>query len=188
MRKFFFATLLCLSCAPKPAPEASFGVMPSYRVYFSPKGGCEAQVSGLITSTKTKLRMLAYSFTSKPIRDAVIAKQHPTTGDPIDIGVILDESDLTQPSVLNDLVAAGVPTWVDKIHAIAHNKVTLSDDFTVETGSFNYTNQAERANAENCLFIRNKALAGQYDANWELHKSHSQRLPQVTPAPKDAGP
>jgi phosphatidylserine/phosphatidylglycerophosphate/cardiolipin synthase-like enzyme len=177
---------LCLACHPQAALEPGLGATPTYRVYFSPKGGCEAQVAGLITSSKTKLRMLAYSFTSKPIRDAPVAQQHPTTGSPLDIGVILDESDTKVPSVLNDLLAAGIPTWIDSVHPIAHNKVVLSDDKTLETGSFNFTNQAERGNGENCLFVRNTALVAQYNANWELHKSHSRvatPVPPPAPAP-----
>lgn len=173
--------LLPLACT--PAVPETYGSTPTYQVYFSPKGGCEAHVADLITSSKTKIRILAYSFTSKPIRDALINKEHPAAGNPIDIGVILDRSDVINPSVLPDLIAAGIPVWTDSMHAIAHNKVVLSDDLTTETGSFNYTNQAERSNAENCLFVKNKTLAAEYNTNWESHKSHSQ---QVSPAPVHA--
>ena len=38
-----------------------------------------------------------------------------------------------------------------------HNKFMIIDEKTIENGGFNYTFQAERANAENVLVITNAA-------------------------------
>jgi phosphatidylserine/phosphatidylglycerophosphate/cardiolipin synthase-like enzyme len=42
------------------------------------------------------------------------------------------------------------------------------------TGSFNFTKQAENANAENLLVIRDATLAEKYAANWKAHAEHSE--------------
>ena len=51
---------------------------------------------------------------------------------------------------------AGIPTFIDAKHAIAHNKIMIIDRETVITGSFNFTKAAEEKNAENLLIIKDK--------------------------------
>jgi phosphatidylserine/phosphatidylglycerophosphate/cardiolipin synthase-like enzyme len=45
---------------------------------------------------------------------------------------------------------------------------------TVITSSFNFTRQAENANAENPLVIRGAALAEKRVANWQAHAERSE--------------
>lgn len=134
-------------------------------VHFSPKGGCTQAVVDLIGSARTEILVQAYSFTSKPIAAALVAKRGITR-------VILDSGDDGTPGEAL-LTSGGVPAWSDRKHAIAHNKVVIVDRKIVETGSFNFTQQAETSNAENCLVIRDADLAAQYAANWEAHLAHS---------------
>jgi phosphatidylserine/phosphatidylglycerophosphate/cardiolipin synthase-like enzyme len=72
-------------------------------------------------------------------------------------------------------VNAGIPTYIDAKHAIAHNKVMIIDQMTVITGSFNFTKAAEVNNAENLLVIRSKELAKIYLDNWRKHEEHSEK-------------
>ena len=70
---------------------------------------------------------------------------------------------------------AGVPTWIDSKHAIAHNKIILIDDSTTITGSFNFTKAAEESNAENLLIIKgHRALVNSYHQHFASHKAHCQ--------------
>ena len=69
---------------------------------------------------------------------------------------------------------AGIPTYIDAKHAIAHNKIMIIDKATVVTGSFNFTKVAEAKNAENLLIISSKELAKIYLDNWQSHKYHSE--------------
>jgi phosphatidylserine/phosphatidylglycerophosphate/cardiolipin synthase-like enzyme len=49
-----------------------------------------------------------------------------------------------------------------------HNKYIVIDGRTIQTGSFNYTANAEKRNAENVMVIRNNpALAEKYLKNWQ---------------------
>jgi phosphatidylserine/phosphatidylglycerophosphate/cardiolipin synthase-like enzyme len=70
---------------------------------------------------------------------------------------------------------AGIPTFIDAKHAIAHNKVMVIDGATVITGSFNFTKAAEMSNDENLLVIRSPELASKYPANWKAHLDHSEK-------------
>ena len=141
------------------------------QVYFSPQGGCtEAVVANLDKATNTIL-VQAYSFTSAPIAKALVdAKKRG-----VQVQVILDKSQRTERYSSADFVAhAGIPTFIDAKHAIAHNKIMVIDGKTVLTGSFNFTKAAEMNNAENLLVIQDAALAAKYTANWQSHLKHSE--------------
>lgn len=71
------------------------------------------------------------------------------------------------------LVNAGIPTYIDASHAIAHNKIIIIDRAIIITGSFNFTKAAEEKNAENLLIIRSPEMANIYIENWRFHKQHS---------------
>jgi len=141
------------------------------QVYFSPHGGCtEAVVENLDHATNSVL-VLAYSFTSAPIAKSLVAAKKRG----VNVQVILDKSNRTEKYSSADFVAhAGIPTFIDAKHAIAHNKVMVIDGTTVLTGSFNFTKAAEDSNAENLLVIHDAALAKKYAANWQLHRQHSE--------------
>ena len=89
--------------------------------------------------------------------------------------VILDKSQRTEKYSSADFVAhAGIPTFIDAKHAIAHNKIMVIDGRTILTGSFNFTKAAESNNAENLLVIKDIELARKYTENWKVHLQHSE--------------
>lgn len=159
---------------PPPAPSAPITVK------FSPKGGCTEAVVAAIASAKAEVLVQDYSFTSEPIAGALIAAR----GRGVSVRVIMDKSVLKEKSVVDELFAAGIEVWIDSRHAIAHNKIMIVDGWTVLSGSFNYTNQAEAQNAENLLVIPpGYGVAALYVANWKAHLAHSVRFAGRAPAP-----
>lgn len=140
------------------------------RVYFSPCGGCTEAVVNALAAAKTSILVQAYSFTSAPIAKALVDAHRRG----VKIQVILDKSNRTANYSSADFVAhAGIPTFIDDKHAIAHNKIMVIDERIVITGSFNFTKAAEEHNAENLLVIDDAALALRYTQNWEDHRQHS---------------
>ena len=90
--------------------------------------------------------------------------------------VVLDKSQQTDRySVITFLRNAKIDVWIDRKHAIAHNKVIIIDTAIVITGSFNFTKAAEQKNAENILIVRDKGIAKSYMENWEQCKKHSEK-------------
>lgn len=89
------------------------------------------------------------------------------------VQIILDKSQQTEKYSSAAFVApAGIPTYIDAQHAIAHNKIMVIDDQTVLTDSFNFTKAAEEHNAENLLVIHDADLARKYLVNWRFHLKH----------------
>jgi phosphatidylserine/phosphatidylglycerophosphate/cardiolipin synthase-like enzyme len=155
--------------APKPAARPAANTQCS--VYFSPNGGCTDAICDALGRARKTVFVQAYSFTSTPVARALLdAKKRG-----VDVRVILDKSQTSERYSSADFLAnSGIPTKIDRAHAIAHNKVMIIDDQTVITGSFNFTKAAEQRNAENLLIIRDAKLAASYTANWEAHEAHSE--------------
>src|SRR2546428_9258743 len=64
------------------------GALPSVAVHFSPKGGCTDAVLRELSDARREILMLAYSFSSKPIAEALIeAKKRG-----VHVDVVLDRS------------------------------------------------------------------------------------------------
>ena len=144
---------------------------PNWSVYFSPTGGCTEAIIKELNNAKTSVLVQAYSFTSAPIAKALL-NAHKRG---VRVDVLLDKSQRKEEySSADFLVNSGIPTKIDAVHAIAHNKIMIIDGEIVITGSFNFTKAAEEKNAENLLVIRDKALVAKYTENWKLHADHSE--------------
>jgi phosphatidylserine/phosphatidylglycerophosphate/cardiolipin synthase-like enzyme len=142
------------------------------QVFFSPRGGCTEAVVSTISQAKAEILVQAYSFTSAPIAKALVDAHKRG----VHVQIILDRSQRKERYSSADFTAhAGIPTYIDAAHAIAHNKVMIIDKATVISGSFNFTKAAEEKNAENLLVLKSKELARGYIENWAMHKEHSER-------------
>lgn len=134
---------------------------------FSPDGDAEQLILKVINSARHDLRLAAYSFTSPKIVQALInAKQRG-----VDVRVVVDDSGPKSKSgvaALNLLAGAHIPARINGEYAIHHDKYIIVDGQHVQTGSFNYSQAAARANSENVIVVwHNPALAASYARHWE---------------------
>ena len=140
-------------------------------MYFSPEGGCTTAIVEQIELAQESISVQAYRLTSKHIARALIDADK--RGVPVTI--ILDRSQ--QRDTYSDATFfsnLGMTVKIDADHSIAHNKVMIVDRQAVITGSFNFSESAEKSNAENVLVIR--ALPGVIDAyvaNFDEHLAHA---------------
>ncbi|KUE85453.1 Phosphatidylserine/phosphatidylglycerophosphate/cardiolipin synthase [Cupriavidus necator] len=156
----------------KPVPAKPFADGSGYTLCFVPDGAsCQALLINAIRSTRHRLLIQAYSFTSAPIAEAV-AQAHRRG---VDVRVILDKSQQSERyTSATYLKHAGVPVVIDNKPAIAHNKVMVFDDQAVFTGSFNFTKSAQERNAENGMLIRgDAAVVRAYTDNWNKRYQQS---------------
>lgn len=139
-------------------------------VHFSPKGSATDAIVRLINGAHSSVHLLVYNFTSPGVGAALVAAKKRG----VDVELVLDKSVPTErSSLLPAMLAAGIPAWVDAKHQIAHNKVVVVDGAIIETGSFNYTSNAENNNGENALICPSKSGAAVYEADFQRHKAHS---------------
>ena len=185
-----------IGCAPEASSPRSTTGLPmlavnqrngdgEIRCFFSPKGGCTEAIVEEIDHAQKLVLVQAYSFTSAPIAKALeLAHQRG-----VRVIVVLDKSQRTEKYSSADFVAhAGIETYIDAQHAIAHNKVMLIDGHTLITGSFNFTHNAENSNAENLLIIHDRPdLYAAYQQNFQHHLHHSEPYAGRGVVPESAG-
>jgi len=144
------------------------------KVFFSPNGDCIKGITREIEMGAREILVQAYSFSSAPIRNALINAQK--RGAKVDIIFDREEQKDQNYRAAKSFSRSGVTVYLDGNHTVAHNKVIVIDRETVITGSFNFTSTAETKNAENVLVVKSKALAGSYAENWYSHVKHSSKF------------
>jgi len=167
--------MLVLSAQVLASPAGAFQLtlhdVPA-EVYYSPRGGAQDALVRRIDAARESIYLFAYSFTSEPIAGAL--ERAVRRG--VFVAAILDRSQPTaRGSQGQALAEAGAMVYVDRKHAIAHNKVMIFDGAAVATGSFNLTKGAEEKNAENLLILDSAELAKLYREEWERHRGHAER-------------
>lgn len=116
-----------------------------------------------INDARASLYIAAYQYTDPDILRAVVeAKKRD-----VDVHVLLDRTQANGDSQAV-MVASGIHCLIDKRFRIMHHKVSVIDGHSFVTGSFNYSRSADKANAENALYVRHAPdLARDYIAQWE---------------------
>jgi len=118
-----------------------------------------------VESARSSILVAAYTFTSKPIANALLAAQKRG----VKVAVVADEIENTKGySSTRFLANQGVPVRLNGNYASLHDKFMVIDGQSVQLGSFNYSARAAGNNAENAMIIWNvKQLAYQYGAEWQ---------------------
>jgi phosphatidylserine/phosphatidylglycerophosphate/cardiolipin synthase-like enzyme len=139
----------------------------------SPRSGATEAIVRELGNAKQEILVQAYSFTSSSIAKALVDVHKRG----VKVTVVLDRSQRSTKYSSADFVNnAGIPTYIDAKHAIAHNKIMIIDQETIITGSFNFTKQAEEKNAENLLVIKgDPGLVKKYLENFDEHLGHSEK-------------
>jgi phosphatidylserine/phosphatidylglycerophosphate/cardiolipin synthase-like enzyme len=153
-------------------PRAAANGEPEAAVaYFAPGGNIEPAVAKLIGEARQEIEIAMYLFTSKPLADAVIRAK--ARG--VNIRLILDgDQKPVRHGKYAELKKAGVPMRIMELGKTGehqdirfHHKFLIVDRQVVETGSFNWTQQADEENWENAVIVRSKALAAQFHEQFE---------------------
>lgn len=132
-------------------------------VCFTPAQQCEPKIVAAIKAATVQVLVQGYGFTDPAILSALADAQSRH----VEVMILLDKSNVLASTGAKRMRAAGIPVWIDRPVAIAHNKVMIIDGVLVLTGSYNWTLAAQRRNAENILFIHDQAIAALYSANWK---------------------
>lgn len=159
-------------------PDASVDYDVRAEVAFSPGDDPARVIIDAVHAARRQALVQAFSFTHKAIARALVDAR--ARG--VDVQVIADgeQTERIENSVIDRIAAGGVPVFLDRSHAAAHNKVIVIDDgepyAVVITGSFNFTFAAQYRNAENVLVLRGAPrTAHAYAENWQRHRVHSLR-------------
>ena len=160
--RFLLINILALTGAVNAATLV--GSNASFDVGFSPNGSSLQLVLKSINSAKKSIHVAAYSFTSKPIAEALLNASKRG----VEVKVLADEkSNSGKYSATTYLANNKIQVKLDGNYPIFHHKFMVIDGSTLETGSFNYSAAANK-NAENILVLWNApSVANSYEQEWQ---------------------
>jgi phosphatidylserine/phosphatidylglycerophosphate/cardiolipin synthase-like enzyme len=152
------------STADTPHPQLTIqGVL--VENYFAPEDGVAAHVLDLLKSAQKSIYFIAFSFTRADFAEALIARAR--------AGVTVQgvfESRQIQAggaAAWNALTQAGLDVRQDGNRYNLHSKVFVIDQAVVVTGSYNFTQNADKSNDESVLIIHDADIARAYQAEWQ---------------------
>ena len=169
---------LIASCSPSggayagQAEEGTQKFISACYVHFSPKGGASAAIVDRINQAEKEVLVMAYNYASIDIADAIIAAKNRG----VKVTLLIDGKQPTaNGNKLQYSKDHGVDVFLDKKHAIFHNKVMIIDGKWVHTGSFNFSANAENRNGENSVWCTSElnGMAKIYTDDFNKHLSHA---------------
>jgi phosphatidylserine/phosphatidylglycerophosphate/cardiolipin synthase-like enzyme len=152
-----------------PNPEVTLTDGTVIKTFFSPQGKTEAAILKEINGAKKSIRFMQFSFTSKPIADAMINK----CKQKMSCEGVYDTCQINKYSTFSMLKNNKITLYKDGNQALMHEKVIIIDDNIVITGSYNLSNNAEHNNNENTLIIKSNNIAKIYNDEYERLKTAS---------------
>ena len=162
------------------------------RAIFSPQGGIEDAVIRAVDAAKATIDIAMFSFYSRRIAEALLAAKERGVA----VRLVLDKSQASLSS-LDDWfawhefemrVVTGPDDTRDPLYQKMHNKYGVFDGKLVETGSFNYSPNAEKNSFENSNWFDLPEMAARYTAFFEamFQQGVKPRKPKREPKFKDA--
>ncbi|MCP4541200.1 MAG: phospholipase [Chloroflexi bacterium] len=134
------------------------------QILFAAEDDVADQLVPLLEGAQNSIRFMAFSFTHDEIGAAVLARAEAG----VDVqGIFETRGSETEYSELPALFCAGVTVRQDGNPRTFHHKAFIVDDKMVLTGSFNFSNNANKSNDENMVIITNTDIAAQYLQEFE---------------------
>jgi phosphatidylserine/phosphatidylglycerophosphate/cardiolipin synthase-like enzyme len=134
-------------------------------VRFSPDDGVADFLVELLSQAQERIDVLAYSFTSDPLAEALIAAAERG----VVVRAVFDEEQarFNTGGDYERLLAAGLDVRLDGNPGKMHHKVILIDGKLVIFGSYNFSSSAELRNDENLLAWRHPEAAATFQGEFE---------------------
>lgn len=150
---------------------------------YAPKG-IEQHVVRVIDAAKKTIDVANFSFTSGPLRDALIRAK--ARG--VKVRLVFDEDQYAFLSEMEEMKSLGFDVRIvggkDGLKGVQHNKFAVFDGELVQGGSYNWTTNAQRNNYENAVFLNAADDVKEFSAYFDRIRKKS-RVPR--PEDHDGG-
>ncbi|HQR08485.1 MAG TPA: phospholipase D-like domain-containing protein [Gemmatales bacterium] len=132
--------------------------------YFSTHDRPANYVMDVLGNTKKSIHFMAFSFTHDGIGQIMLDKAKAG----LDVQGVFEKSQSTgSHSEYTRMHDAKLPVYLDGNSRNMHHKVIIIDGEIVVCGSFNFSKSANESNDENLLIIYNRAVAAQFEAEYQ---------------------
>ncbi len=146
-----------------PCPTVTVGET-RIECYFAPDDQVAQEIIQEIECAGQSIDVMAFSFTSRDIAQAIGTRARQGVA----VRALFEKQQAgSQYSQDEFLSGQGARVYLDNNDNNMHNKIVVVDEATVITGSYNFSNNAEKNNDENVLIIHSPEIAQKYTAEFE---------------------
>jgi len=134
--------------------------------FFSPNGGIRDRLLRAINLTRATIDLAIFDFTSGEMAGALLAARERG----VVIRVVADARQAQgKHSEIPLLLDRGVKVRLVRGNGrgVMHHKFVIFDEKLLVTGSYNWTDSADRFNHENAIFVDNSAVIRRYQVYFE---------------------
>jgi phosphatidylserine/phosphatidylglycerophosphate/cardiolipin synthase-like enzyme len=132
-------------------------------VCFSPDEPCDIKLLKFVKSAQKSIEVAIYDINLDALVHELLAQSKR-----ILVRFVVDRRQAKgDHSLVPLLIKAGAQVRYGHQRGIMHNKFVIVDGKMIETGSFNHTNHASRANNENQVYLANPAIVARYQQRFE---------------------
>lgn len=155
---------------PKPVMSLNGTVVPAY--LFSPGSDTENKIAQLMDSAKFSIDAVTFTFSSKPIADAII-RAHKRG---VKVRFLEDVGMAKKSSMARYVFENGVPMrWMGGRNekGAMHNKFIVFDGKILTTGSYNFTTNGSINSFENLIFVSDENAIKSYQSKFDWFYSQA---------------
>jgi phosphatidylserine/phosphatidylglycerophosphate/cardiolipin synthase-like enzyme len=132
-------------------------------VCFSPDEPCDVKLLKFVHSAQRSIDVAIYDINLDALVHELL-----TQSKRVPVRFVVDRKQAKgSHSLVPLLIKAGAQVRYGHQRGIMHNKFVVVDGKMIETGSFNHTNHASRANNENQVYLANPAIVSRYQRRFE---------------------
>jgi phosphatidylserine/phosphatidylglycerophosphate/cardiolipin synthase-like enzyme len=160
------AVLSLSACSPHAAQPTPTGVLCRTEAHFSRRGDAAPALVNMLDQARSSIHVAIYGLTNPQIVDTLLEAKRRG----VDVALKLDKVESAgkaQAVMITKLQAAGVPVEVSEQSRLLHHKFAVIDGRYVVTGSYNWTESAERRNRENMVILECAEMVEAFSAEWE---------------------
>lgn len=173
MRAWLLIVAIVFSSANTMAETAQRAEAPSCTtticdLCFSPQESCDQKLISYLDTAEKTLDIAIYSLTLDGIGKSIRRAQKRG----VKIRIIADyKSSFIKSSIVNELKDDGIPLHLwsgeNSQDGLMHHKFAIIDGQIIQTGSYNYSQNATSRNAENQIYMSDRSTIKKYQQEFE---------------------
>lgn len=143
-------------------------------IIFGPEDDGIEHLVQLVRQAQESVHFMAFSFTHDDLGEALVERARRG----VEVRGVFEQRNINSEfSEHHRLACDGMDVRIDGNSGSMHHKVFIIDGTIVVTGSFNFSNNADRSNDENMVFLNHTGIGADYDREFQRVWGES-RLPE----------
>lgn len=143
--------------------EKLVAVPQDLEVCFSPDEPCDIKLIKFVQSAQKSIDVAVFDINLDQLAHELLVASKK-----IPVRIVVDSRQAKgEHSLVPLMIKAGAQVRYGRQRGLMHNKFIIIDGKMIETGSFNYTNHARKANNENQVYLANVTIVNRFKDRFE---------------------